>query len=165
MNGSSFPATMERGGGSGCGNKVTPASCRHCMAELSRTELLYAQGVCGCVHAAGRGWEEAGKTRSSTPSRVLKGCRMGSGSCWRSLAPPPFSGWDMDNAHCAPSPALPPLHSLRGLPPVGNTMAPRPSSSPVPPCRRMRGEKPQGELLFPPLGHPLPFLRDRKGRV
>lgn len=51
MNGSSFPATMEREGGSGCGNKVTLASSRRrCMAEPSRTQILYAQGVwmCGC---------------------------------------------------------------------------------------------------------------------
>lgn len=46
---------MEREGGSGYGSKVTLASCKHCMAELSRTEILYAQGwvrECMCVQRA-----------------------------------------------------------------------------------------------------------------
>lgn len=84
MNGSSFPATMEREGGSGCGNKVTLASCRHCMAEQSRTEILYAQGwVCVCVPAAGREWGKAGTTQSNfpTPPGVFEGCGMALGGC------------------------------------------------------------------------------------
>lgn len=82
MNGSSFPATMEREGGSGCGNKVTLASCRHCMAGLSRTEMLYAQRWV-CVWMCVCSGEEAGKTQDdfSTPSSVFKECRMGPGGC------------------------------------------------------------------------------------
>jgi len=85
---------MEREGGSGCENKVTLASCRHYMAELSRTEILYAQRwVCVCVYAAGREWEEAGKTQSdfSTPPSVFRGCRMGPGGCGAGVRFAPLS--------------------------------------------------------------------------
>lgn len=86
MNGSSFPATMEREGGSGYGNKVTLASCRHCMAELSRTEILYAQGwgvvVYVCMQQAGSGRKQGRlKAIFSTPPSVFKECRMGPGGC------------------------------------------------------------------------------------
>lgn len=39
--------------------------------------------VCVSVYAAGREWEEAGKTQSdfSTPPSVFKGCRMGPRGC------------------------------------------------------------------------------------
>lgn len=42
-----------------------------------------AGGVCVCVYAAGREWEEAGKTQSDfyTPPSVFKGCRIGLRGC------------------------------------------------------------------------------------
>lgn len=66
---------MEREGGSGYGNKVTLASCRHCMAELSRTEILYAQGwgvvVYVCMQRQGVGGSREDSKRFFYPSQCI----------------------------------------------------------------------------------------------
>lgn len=97
MNGSSFPATMEREGGSGCGNKVTLASCRHCMAEQSRTEILYAQGwvcVCVCLQRAGSGRKQERLEAIFLPLPACsKAAEWLRGAAVLEITLPPFPGW------------------------------------------------------------------------
>lgn len=180
MNGSSFPATMERKGGSGCGNQVTLASCR-CMAEPSRTQLLYAQGVWmrGCS-GQGMGGSRRRSERFSLPLPAhLKDAERVPGAAVPEITLPPPPRFCLRPPSCSPWGALPGLgemlpclafRSCQHRPPNPAPAPGLPSGSrdrggPAPfraSLRNQGGEVIFSELLFSSLGHPLPFLRTRK---
>lgn len=111
MNGSSFPATMEREGGSGCGNQVTLASGR-CMAEPSRTQLLYAQGVWmrGCS-GQGMGGSRRRSERFSLPlPGHLKDAERVPGAAVPEITLPPL--FCLRPPSCSPRGALPELGEM-----------------------------------------------------
>lgn len=113
MNGSSFPATMERKGGSGCGNQVTLASCR-CMAEPSRTQLLYAPGVWmrGCS-GQGMGGSRRRSERFSLPLPAhLKDAERVPGAAVPEITLPPPPHFCLRPPSCSPWGALPGLGEM-----------------------------------------------------
>lgn len=132
MNGSSFPATMEREGGSGCGNKVTLASSRRrCMAEPSRTQILYAQGVwmCGCS-GQGMGGSRRDSERFFLPlPAYLKDAERVPGAAVLAITLPPLC---LRTPSCFPWGTLPGLWEIRPCLASRSSQHRPPSPAPAP---------------------------------